>query len=816
MKGMDGVRQLKPKSKKKSTKKSNIKNEKKNKLSTKDEQQNKLLKKEEESHELFTNNETSKTEFIEESAVNKETKNMNGNVLNIELNKKGNENKNKGNGENMSMKIANDENTLKKIADNKKEVKSKPSRKGINIAKIREIAKQKRATEEKIKKEKEEIEKRHLEELKRREELKKRQEEERKRFKEEEKIRKELEKIKIRRTVQKSTKKIVESKEKIVHNVSGDLKSPIVCILGHVDTGKTKLLDKLRESDIQGSEAGGITQQIGATYFPISNLKLKCNIQETDLPGILIIDTPGHESFTNLRSRGSSLCDLAILVVDIFHLIENQTLESIEMLRQRKIPFIIALNKIDRLFQWKSVNKNFENENVKKDKIQIENEFLKCLKYQSPATIVDFEKRVNECILKFAEIGINVKLFYENLNEKQYISMVPTSAITGEGLPDLLSLIIKYSEIFMTQKVKYKDELVCTVLEVKEEPGFGTTLDVILSNGKLREGDKICVCGSNGPILTTIRALLTPQPMKELRVKSQYVAQKEVKASLGVKISAPDLGCALAGSKLLLYREGVENEVMEDLKSVFEMIDIQSIGIHVQASTLGSLEALIQFVNSKQIPISSVGIGPLIKKDITKISIMNEKAPEFATMLCFDIKIDKEINDFAESKKVKIFNFKIIYNLIDAFEKYLTEFRLKEKKSNESLVIFPFQAKIIPEFVFTTRPPFIFGVEIIKGKMKINSPVFTEKNNEILKLGKIISIENNRKPVDEAKKGEKIAIKIESDQNKMYGRHFDHNNLLEPLITRNSIDILKKYYRDEMNDEEWRLIVVLKKKLEII
>lgn len=264
------------------------------------------------------------------------------------------------------------------------------------------------------------------------------------------------------------------------------------------------------------------------------------------LPGLLIIDTPGHESFSNLRNRGSSLCDIAILVVDIMHGLEPQTIESINILKSRKTPFIVALNKIDRLYDWLTVNR--------KDVRDV-------LKSQSSNVIMEFEKRTKEVILQFAEQGLNAALFYENPDPRSYVNLVPTSAITGEGMGNLLYLIIESCQSWLAKRLMYSEELLATVLEVKAIPGLGTTIDAILINGKLREGQTMVVAGTDGPITTQIRSLLMPQPMKELRVKNAYIEYKEVIGAQGVKIAAKELEKAIAGLNLYVANKPDEVEI---------------------------------------------------------------------------------------------------------------------------------------------------------------------------------------------------------------------------------------------------------------
>ncbi|KAK7981596.1 hypothetical protein PG996_009286 [Apiospora saccharicola] len=590
-----------------------------------------------------------------------------------------------------------------------------------------------------------------------------------------------------------------------------NLRSPICCILGHVDTGKTKLLDKIRQTNVQEGEAGGITQQIGATYFPVDAIKQKTQVVNRDgsfdfkVPGLLVIDTPGHESFSNLRSRGSSLCNIAILVVDIMHGLEPQTLESMKLLRDRKTPFVVALNKIDRLYGWKKVDNNG---------------FQESLALQNKGVQNEFKNRLEQTKVAFAEQGFNAELFYENKSMAKFVSLIPTSAHTGEGIPDMLKLILQLTQERMVGSLMYLSEVQATVLEVKAIEGFGMTIDVILSNGVLRESDRIVVCGTEGAIITNIRALLTPAPLKELRVKSAYVHNKEVKAAMGVKISAPGLEGAIAGSRLLVVgpdddEDDLADEVEGDLNKLFSRVEKSGRGVTVQASTLGSLEALLDFLKDSKIPVANVGIGPVYKRDVMQCGTMLEKSPDFAVMLCFDVKVDKEASAYAEDNNIKIFTADIIYHLFDNFTKHMEEQLAKKKEESKMLAVFPCVLK--PVAVFNKTNPIVVGVDVIEGSLRINTPIAAVKTNsagqkEVISIGRVTSIEREHKQIPVCKKGQpSVAVKIEMGNSQpTYGRQLEEDDTLYSLISRASIDTLKQFYRKDMTNDDWQLIIKLK------
>ena len=437
------------------------------------------------------------------------------------------------------------------------------------------------------------------------------------------------------------------------------LRSPICCVLGHVDTGKTKLLDYIRRTNVQTGEAGGITQQIGASFFPAQNLIEKTaqlrkhmkSTMEIKVPGLLVIDTPGHEAFANLRGRGSALCDIAILVIDIMHGLEPQTKESIELLKARKCPFVVALNKIDRLYEWK------EKKHAP---------FPITYEQQNPMAKEQFEKRLSAVTLELAECGLNSVLYTKNTNFLKYVSLVPTSAHTGEGVPDLLMLMVQLTQRHMEERLTISANLKCNLLEVKKIEGHGVTIDVILVDGVLAEGDTIVLCGLNGPIVTQIRALLTPHPMREIRVKADYLHHKKIRAAQGIKIAATGMEEAVPGTTVLVCRpdddiEKLQEEVMADLGSMVRRSQGDH-GVCVQASTLGALEALLVFLKECEIPVSTVGVGELHKKDVMRAVGIKEKHPKYAVILCFDVEISKEAKLVSEKEEIRIFTADIIYN----------------------------------------------------------------------------------------------------------------------------------------------------------
>jgi len=491
------------------------------------------------------------------------------------------------------------------------------------------------------------------------------------------------------------------------------------------------------------------------------------------------------------------------------HGLEPQTIESLNMLRGRKAPFIVALNKIDRLFDWK------EQPNAA---------FRDTLKAQKEYVQEEFYKRASGIMLEFAEQGLNSELYFKNTNIKEYVSIVPTSAITGEGLPDLLMLIVQLTQKLMSARLTLTKELQCTVLEVKQIEGLGTTIDVILVNGTLYEGDTIVVAGLQGPIVTNVRALLTPHPMKELRVKGQYLHHKVLHAAMGVKIGAPGLEHAIAGSTLYVCGpdddvDELKEEAQMDVSETLERIDTSGVGVCVQASTLGSLEALLDFLETSKIPVSGVQIGPVHKKDIMRASVMHErKKPEYATILAFDVKVEASARDLAEELDVKVFTADIIYHLFDQFTAYMKQVKEEKQKAVGEEAVFPCVLQIIPEFVFGRKDPIILGCTVIEGIARVGTPICVPTQNFIA-IGRITSIEKNRSPVQKLEKGQQGAFRIEGknqdETSRMYGRHFDHNDKLVSKISRRSIDLLKENFREEVSKEEWQLLVGLKKMFSI-
>jgi translation initiation factor 5B len=475
----------------------------------------------------------------------------------------------------------------------------------------------------------------------------------------------------------------------------------------------------------------------------------------------------------------------------------------------------VALNKIDRCYGWKT---------------QKDAPIREALKAQDDNTLSEFRTRSTSAKVQLQEQGVNSNIYWEMGDEdwtnSDFIPLVPTSAVTGEGVQDILLLLCQMAQRKLAESLMWHANLQATVLEVKAIDGLGMTIDVLVVNGYLKEGDRAVFCTLDGPIVTEIRGLLTPPPSREMRIKSEYIHHKEIKGAIGVKIIGNNLDKVMAGTPVMVVgpndeEEDIKAEVMSDLTSLQGKLNTDKVGVLVQASTLGALEALLQFLREETkppIPVSAIGIGTIHKRDVTKISIMNEKGhSEYATILAFDVAVEREAREHAQDMGVRIMTADIIYHLFDQFTRFMAELGEQRRAEASAIAVFPCIVKILPQHIFNQKDPIIVGAEVVEGILKIGTPLCVPALGGLF-IGKVDSIENNGRVQETARKGVSVAIKIVNEGNPSitYGRQFDATNMLYSQLTRASIDALKAHFKDQLENEDWKLVIKLKKIYNII
>ncbi|WP_459201831.1 translation initiation factor IF-2 [Methanococcus sp. CF] len=589
------------------------------------------------------------------------------------------------------------------------------------------------------------------------------------------------------------------------------LRCPIVSVLGHVDHGKTSLLDKIRSTRVTQREAGGITQHIGASEIPINIIKkvskdlLGLFKADLTIPGILVIDTPGHEAFTSLRKRGGALADIAILVVDMNEGFKPQTIEAINILKQCKTPFVVAANKLDRVPGWNSKEGPF---------ILNFNE-----KNQHPNAMTEFEIRLYENVIKYLnELGFDADLFSRVKDTTKTINVVPVSAMTGEGIPDLLVIISGLAQKFLEQKLALNVEGYAkgTVLELKEEKGLGKTIDAIIYDGIAKTGDFLVVGNPEGVLVTKIKALLKPKELDEMRdPKDKFKPSKQISAATGVKISAPDLDNVIAGSPLrIVPKEKVDEakeEVLEEVEEFTILTDDE--GIIIKADTMGSLEALANELKKVKAKIKKAEVGDISKKDVIEASSYASTNPLNGLIISFNTKVLADAKAEIEKSDVKLLEGKIIYKLVEEYEEWLKEVEESMKSDEINRLTRPAMIKILPNCIFRQKEPAVCGVEVLYGTLKIGSPLMSEDGK---KLGYVKEMRDKQQEnIKEAKVGMQVPVSI--DGNIVLGRNAKENDILYVEVPEPEARKLHHEFKDELRGDEKEALsryMELKQKIE--
>ncbi|MFH1095678.1 MAG: translation initiation factor IF-2 [Candidatus Micrarchaeota archaeon] len=560
------------------------------------------------------------------------------------------------------------------------------------------------------------------------------------------------------------------------------LRSPIVCILAHVDHGKTSILDRIRGTAVASKESGRITQMIGAYYLPRSALIEACGPlgptadKSLQVPGLLFIDTPGHEAFTSMRERGGSIADIAILVIDVMQGIQPQTEECLRILKANKTPFIVALNKVDLVDGWK---------------VKDTPSFAQSFAAQTPQAQQALEDRLYHIVSRLSVMGYESERFDRVGEFTRQLLLIPCSAKSGEGMAELLLYLSGLCQKFLGAQLQSEASGPAkgSILEVKEEKGMGTTLDVILYEGTLRKNDLIVFGTAQGAKVVKVRGLLRPPMAGESTTPgSRFVYIDEVPAAAGIKIYAPDLAGALAGSPLFAVgdariEQSIEVEITSQIKSI--LVERENVlGVVVKTDTLGSAEAFMRLLSAAGIPVRSLGIGPVGKKDVLSAANVAREDRYLGAVLAFNVATLPEAIEESGRSGVSLFNSKIIYNLLDKYAQWADGERRKDTQCAMEDVVLPAKVVVLPNCFFRLSKPAIFGVEVVSGRLRPKAPLVNSTGQLV---GIVKAIQDAGKSMDTLRAGQKAAISVDEAY---CGKTFKAGDVLYTQVNRAHVALL--------------------------
>lgn len=570
-----------------------------------------------------------------------------------------------------------------------------------------------------------------------------------------------------------------------------------MAVLGHVDSGKTSLLDKIRGTGVQEREAGGITQHIGASFLPQDIIKKRCgplyeklSKAETQIPGVLVIDTPGHEVFTNLRARGGSAADIAILVVDVNRGFQPQTNESLKILQSRKVPFVVALNKVDQISGWRSSENPFISQAVKEQDASIQ---------------TDLDQKIYDVVGTLSVLGYQSEAFYRVQDFAKEISIVPISARSGVGIPELLAVLVGLTQQYLAKRLDQEEkETRGIVLEVNDEVGIGPAANVILIDGSMTKSDTVLVAKRDDVVVTKPKAILLPKPLDEMRdPRDKFKPVESVEAAAGIKIASPDLEGVLPGSTVYIAKNDLEIEnfkktIEAEMKSVF--IATETDGVIIKCDTIGSLEAITEMLRRQQIPVAKADIGPVNRRDVIEAKAIKENDRHLGVILAFNVKTLPDAETESEDFHIKIFNDQVIYSLIDNYTKWVEDDTLHEEDAVFSELTPISKFTFLKGFIFRNNDPAVFGIRVDAGTLRQKVNFMNEKGK---KIGQVHQLQEDKKTVQSVKQGAEVACSV---QGVTIGRQINEEDVFYTLPHSHEAKQLLKKFSHKLSSEEYEIL----------